>query len=50
MKNMSTGGSQEGGERDYLSVSHYMWQSSVEIEGYSVAYFNRIAVFEALYH
>ena len=25
-----------------------MWQSCVEIEGYSVAYFDRIAVFEAL--
>ena len=29
----------------YLS----MWQSHVEIEGYSVAYFDHIAVFEALY-
>ena len=27
----------------------YMWQSRVEIEGYSVAYFDRIAVFEAPY-
>ena len=26
-----------------------MWQSRVEIEGYSVAYFVRIAVFEAPY-
>ena len=26
-----------------------MWQSRVEIEGYSVAYFDRITVFEALY-
>ena len=26
-----------------------MWQSHVEIEGYSVTYFNRIAAFEALY-
>ena len=26
-----------------------MWQSCVEIEGYSVAYFDRIAVFEAPY-
>ena len=25
----------------------YMWQSRVEIEGYSVAYFDRIAAFEA---
>ena len=31
---------------DYPGV--YMWQSCVEIEGYSVAYFNRIAAFEAL--
>ena len=28
----------------------HVWQSCVEIEGYSVAYFDRIAVFEALYH
>ena len=28
---------------------HYMWQSRVEVEGYSVAYFNRIAVFEEMY-
>ena len=27
-----------------------MWQSHVEIEGYSIAYFDRIAAFEALYH
>ena len=27
----------------------YMWQSRVEIEGYSVAYFDRIAAFEAPY-
>ena len=27
-----------------------MWQSRVEIEGYSVAYFDHIAVFEAPYH
>ena len=26
-----------------------MWQSRVEIEGYSVAYFDRIAAFEAPY-
>ena len=26
-----------------------MWQSHVEIEGYSIVYFNRIAAFEALY-
>ena len=30
--------------------SEYMWQSCVEIKGYFVAYFNRIAVFEAMYH
>ena len=27
-----------------------MWQSQVEIEQYSVAYFDRITVFEALQH
>ena len=27
-----------------------MWQSRVEIEDYSVAYFDRIALFESLYH
>ena len=27
----------------------YMWQSRVEIEGFSVAYFDCIAAFEALY-
>ena len=27
----------------------HMWQSRVEIEGYSIAYFERIAVFEAPY-
>ena len=26
------------------------WRSRVEIEGYSVAYFDRIAAFEAPYH
>ena len=26
-----------------------MWQSRVEIEGYSVAYFDRVAAFEASY-
>ena len=26
----------------------HMWQSRVEMEGYSVAYFDRVAVFEAL--
>ena len=29
-------------------TEHYMWQSRVEIEHYSVAYFDHIAVFEAL--
>ena len=28
----------------------YMWQSNLEIEGYSVTYFDCIAAFEALYH
>ena len=32
----------------YLSALH-MWQSRVEIEGYSVAYFDRIPVFEVPY-
>ena len=27
----------------------YLWQSRVEIEGYSIAYFDRIAAFKALY-
>ena len=27
----------------------HMWQSCVKIEGYSVVYFNHIAVFELLY-
>ena len=27
----------------------YLWQSCVEIEGYSIMYFDRIAVFEVLY-
>ena len=27
-----------------------MWQSRVEIEGYSIAYFDHIAVFEVPYH
>ena len=27
-----------------------MWQSRVEIKGYSIAYFDLIAVFEAPYH
>ena len=27
----------------------YLWQSRVEIEGYSVTYFDRIAAFEVLY-
>ena len=26
-----------------------MWQSRVEIEGYSIAYFDRVAVFEVPY-
>ena len=31
-----------------LCMYLYMWQSRVEIEHYSVAYFDRIAVFKAL--
>ena len=30
-------------------LKDYTWQSRVVIEGYSVAYFNRIAAFKALY-
>ena len=30
-------------------LTTYMWQSRVEIEGYSVVYFDRIAAFEAPY-
>ena len=34
----------------YIQVRQkYMWQSCVEIEGYSVAYFDRIVAFEAPY-
>ena len=33
----------------YFDKMH-MWQSCVEIKGYSVAYFDRIAAFEVLYH
>ena len=31
-----------------IRVYMYMWQSRVEIEHYSVTYFNRITVFEVL--
>ena len=30
------------------NINQYMWQSQVEIEHYSVAYFDRITVFEVL--
>jgi len=30
------------------SVLYYMWQSWIELEHYSIAYFNRITMFEAL--
>ena len=30
-------------------IIKYMWQSCVEIEGYSIAYFDHIAAFEAPY-
>ena len=33
----------------YIHACSYMWQSRVEIEDYSVAYFNRIAVFKVPY-
>ena len=32
----------------YMLVNIFMWQSQVEIEHYSVAYFARIASFEAV--
>ena len=32
------------------SIMFYVWQSHVEIEGYSITYFNRIAAFEVSYH
>ena len=35
--------------RAYMSADGTMWQSRVEIEGYSVTYFDRIAAFEAPY-
>jgi len=34
--------------RTALQMELHMWQSQVEIEHYSVAYFTRIAAFEAL--
>ena len=33
----------------HVYIYIYMWQSWVEIEHYSVAYFDRITAFEALY-
>ena len=33
----------------YWSKIKYMWQSSVEIEGFSIVYFDRIAAFKAPY-
>ena len=33
----------------YLIKIYQMWQSRVEIEGYSVAYFDHMAAFEASY-
>ena len=33
----------------WMNYWMYMWQSRVEIEGYSVAYFDRIAAFKAPY-
>ena len=34
----------------FCYIHMYMWQSCVEIEGYSVLYFDRIAAFEVPYH
>ena len=39
-----TAASDDQGNED----SSHMWQSRVEIEHYSIAYFDRIAAFEAL--
>ena len=33
----------------FLETTIYMWQSRVEIEGYSVTYFNCFAAFKVLY-
>ena len=33
-----------------LLGDYSMWQSNVEIEGYSIAHFDHIAAFEVLYH
>ena len=38
-----------GASTEIISVAKNMWQSHVEIKGYSVAYFDRITVFEAPY-
>ena len=35
---------------DSQALQMHMWQSRVKIEGYSVAYLDHIAVFEAPYH
>ena len=32
----------------YIYIYIYIWQSRVEIEHYSVSYFNRVTVFEPL--
>ena len=37
------------GQFTNVSRQYYMWQSRVEFEGYSVAYFDRIVAFEAPY-
>ena len=39
-----------GGFAHKLITWYYIYYVAVEIEGYSVAYFDRIALFEALYH
>ena len=35
---------------DFHAGLSHVWQSCVEIEGYSIPYFDRIAAFEVLYH
>ena len=33
----------------YMDIRICIWQSQVEIERYSIAYFNRVSAFEVLY-
>ena len=44
----------KGRKRAYVALQNpnhfHLWQSHVEIEGYSVTYFDLIAAFEVPYH